>query len=205
MAQFLLFDNNEKVVRAINREFDDIPRISVEYHDVKDLIKSGKLDIIVSPANSYGHMDGGIDEIYMEIFCDIQHNVMTKIRSYKIKDRFKLKYLPVGSATLVETNNTDCPKLLCVPTMRIPGRLKEPDNIYFAFTAILRSTRNMKNVVIGVPGLGTGVGQISPEEFAFQMKTAYIDFINGKICIKNKLIIQDTGLGEFILKKPASK
>lgn len=212
MIQFILFDNNKAIVKSFKKQFQDVPEFQVRLCDVVELIRSGEIDIIISPANSFGFMDGGIDEIYMEQFNGIQEVVINKIDSYNVKDKYLRTYLPVGSSTLVPTNDKDCPYLLSTPTMRIPQTIRNTDNVYYAFSSILHSTRNINDifknkdkVTIAVPGLGTGVGKITSDECASDMKRAFMDFNNGVVKVPKHLVLLDTGKGEYILKNHACK
>lgn len=135
-----------------------------------------KCDAIISPANSYGYMDGGIDMVYSKHFgWDLQSRLQDLIRS---KHHGQLL---VGSADIVETNNDLIPYMIAAPTMRVPLSLYNSANPYLAMRAVLllikHGTYNGQAIssfikTIAVPGLGTGVGEISPETCAKQVEFA---------------------------------
>lgn len=175
---YIFFDLDKNIVREFNKAFQDVPNITSEQVDVIELIKSNRLTHVVSPANSYGYMDGGIDQVYLDYFKEpnIQTTVQKEIGKVGIKDCFKRKFLPVGSAIVVPTGYDNCSNLICAPTMKVPQRVS-PSNVKLAFYGILNCVKNIEDpLVIGIPGLCTGVGGVSAHDFAFQMRLAYNSF-----------------------------
>lgn len=129
-------------------------------------------DCIVSPANSFGFMDGGLDYYISEYLgWDIQEKLQKKIaKNYNGE-------LLVGQAEIIETKHKDIPFCLCAPTMRVPLIIKDTVNVYLAMKAILTTVKDHPQIkTISIPGLGTGVGQINLNVCAKQMRKAYEDF-----------------------------
>jgi len=94
--QILLRDKNIDLVNAWSKEFKDEHNVKISRGDIFGL----SADAIISPANSFGFMDGGIDLRYSIYFgWDLQKRLQNKIRSDFNGE------LPVGLATIVETNN----------------------------------------------------------------------------------------------------
>ena len=58
-----LRDTNSMVVAAWSHHFSDTDRVFVSQGDIRDL-PDGHVDAVVSPANSFGFMTGGIDAVY---------------------------------------------------------------------------------------------------------------------------------------------
>ena len=87
----------------------------------------------VSPANSFGFMDGGIDWAYSRRFgFQVEQKLQRKLR-----EEFDGELL-VGQATMVETGDSKVPYLISAPTMRIPTVLaKRTVNPYLAARAAL--------------------------------------------------------------------
>ena len=124
-------------------------------------------DAVVSPANSFGFMDGRIDALYRDYFGPgIQERVQAMIR-----DRLDGE-LVVGCADVVETGMARIPYLLVAPTMRVPMVLSDSVNAYLAARAALLVARKARLQKIAFPGLGTGVGQLSPNTCAHQVRVA---------------------------------
>jgi O-acetyl-ADP-ribose deacetylase (regulator of RNase III) len=76
------------------------PAVAAGIPVVEGDILEGPCDAVVSPANSFGFMGGGIDLAYRRYFgMDSQSRVQAKIRN-----DFRGE-LPVGQATVVATGN----------------------------------------------------------------------------------------------------
>ncbi|BAZ16479.1 putative appr-1-p processing enzyme family [Calothrix sp. NIES-4071] len=143
-------------------------------------------DAVVSPANSFGFMDGGIDFIYMDYFGkDIQLKVRRQIFDYHHGE------LIVGNADIVETGDSKIPYLIAAPTMRVPMVLHDSVNAYLAaravfilvssglFTSGAKAGEKISDHVktVAMPGLGTGVGNIHSKTCALQVRTAINDIL----------------------------
>ena len=122
-VHLLFFDHTEKSIKSYEKQIKiDTPEYKSAFvcSDVKDLVKEYAITFIVSPANSLGFMDGGIDMIYMEMFPGIQKTVQDEISKFNITTALGRKVLPIGSNIIVKTNNTQTPYLCCCPTMFLP-------------------------------------------------------------------------------------
>jgi O-acetyl-ADP-ribose deacetylase (regulator of RNase III) len=160
----------------------NIDFVTVHHGSILDV----ECDVVVSPANSYGFMDGGIDAVYMDYFgSNIQLKVRRQILDYHHGE------LLVGAADIVETDDDKIPYLIAAPTMRVPMVLYNSVNAYIAARAvfilvtkgIFTSGRNIgQNVsehikTVAMPGLGTGVGNIAPKVCAHQVRSAINDIL----------------------------
>ena len=89
-------------------------------------------DAVISPANSFGFMDGGVDAAYMGFFGpDTQHRVQQIIRDLHQGE------LVIGTAEIVETGTACLPYLIAAPTMHVPIMLGASVNAYLAAQAAL--------------------------------------------------------------------
>jgi len=175
--KFIFFDLNHGLIETyqkhLNRELPDAEFIQSDVRQID-------ADVYVSPANSYGWMDGGIDDIYRKMFPGIQSIVRTEIaKNYDPKFNNEPPFLPIGSAVIVECPTQKLPNktkklMICAPTMETPSNIeKTPENICKAMMAILESCEKfIEPVVVAVPGLGTGCGEVSSEESARQILLA---------------------------------
>jgi O-acetyl-ADP-ribose deacetylase (regulator of RNase III) len=162
------FDSD--MASAWQRDFADVKDVKVVEGDI--LI--GACDAIVSPANSFGYMDGGIDLAYLRFFGqELQSRVQERI-----KGGFHGE-LPVGQATIVATRHEMIPFLVAAPTMRIPDRIGSTVNVYLAFRAALLAVLAHNDETpdsirtLRTPALGTGVGSMPLTRAAHQMRAAY--------------------------------
>lgn len=151
------------------------PAVSAHRGSVLDL----PVDAVVSPANSFGWMRGGVDALYARAFPDVEQQVRSAVLAYHGGE------LPVGEALLVPTGVPSPGWLISAPTMRAPGEHLPGDTVhpYLAARAVLRLWAEeclddgtpVREVVrsIAMPGLGTGVGGVSPQPCARQVAAAW--------------------------------
>ena len=144
----------------------------VEY--AGDIFTTG-VEAVVSPSNSFGFFDGGIDYAYSERFgWDLSAKAQKKIKSEYCGE------LLVGQAMLIETGSKSIPYLISAPTMRIPVVLpKNTVNPYLAAKAALQCAVKNNIASVAFPGMGTGVGNVPPEKCALQMRQAIDDVLSG--------------------------
>jgi O-acetyl-ADP-ribose deacetylase (regulator of RNase III) len=160
-----LVDMNHELVRAWQKAFGDFDEVHIECENILDIAEN----TIVSPANSYGYMDGGIDLAYTDYFgLKPQEEIQKKI-SLRPEG-----YLPVGSAVLVVTGDNKIPYLISAPTMLSPGPV-DSSNAFFAMSAILQVAHKNNHIVQKVfcPGLATGIGRVPYVQAAGEMAHAY--------------------------------
>ena len=156
-------DSASAVTDALRRHLGGVDGISIETGDILAVAHTA----IVSPANSLGYMDGGIDRIYVEYFgVSLQGRVLDAIAC--LPDA----RLPIGGCLVIPTGDPRVPHLLVAPTVDIPGPTT-PAAVFHALSAVLRvgTARALPDVFC--PGLGTGVGMLEPEEAAQEMAAAY--------------------------------
>jgi O-acetyl-ADP-ribose deacetylase (regulator of RNase III) len=171
---------------AWRQTFSDVPGVSVVEGDILE----GRCDAVVSPANSFGFMDGGIDLAYRSYFgLDLQSRVQAKIRSEFHGE------LPVGQAMVVPTGHETVPYLVAAPTMRIPDRVDDTVNAYLAFRAALlavlaHNDGNKASIKsLRVPALATGIGAMPIGRAAHQMHAAYISVFEAPEWLTNPTAI----------------
>jgi O-acetyl-ADP-ribose deacetylase (regulator of RNase III) len=167
----ILCDVLPDLVRAWQRAFAAYPEVEVQRGDLLEV----EADAYVSPANSYGIMDGGIDAVLSTRFPHVEARVQAAIAAGG-------RLLPVGHALVVETGDLDVPYLICAPTMEVPSRVGHTSNAFRAMLALLSAVEqfNAENEdaisSIAIPGLCTGVGDMEPEVAALQMAQAYAEW-----------------------------
>lgn len=151
------------------------------FKDVKDVqiinadICYAKVDAIVSPANSYGFMCGGLDRYLTKRFGE---QISEKIKM-TLKNDYKRELL-IGEALAVETKNQDCPYIISAPTMIIPGDISNTINVFLSTRACLQEAKKMGLRSIAISAMGLGVGKVPPEICARQMLEAYKEvFVTG--------------------------
>jgi O-acetyl-ADP-ribose deacetylase (regulator of RNase III) len=174
-ARTILIDRSPQLAAAWQRAFGTIAEVEILTGDYFQR----PADAIVSPANSFGFMDGGLDLAIRNVLGDqIQHRVQQVILDKHLGE------LPVGSAEIVATDHPRWPYLISAPTMRVPEPVSFTINAYLAFRAALlaamhfnRAAGERKIASLVCCGLGTGVGGIAPARCATQMLLAYKDLL----------------------------
>ena len=153
------------LVEAWEKEFAGFEDVFIREGDILHIAEN----TIVSPGNSYGFMDGGIDLLYTEYFgLKPQEELQRKIQNRPEG------YLPVGAALLVPTGHKKIPYMIAAPTMMTPGPVSCV-NSFFAMSALLQVAHKNRDIVKKVfcPGLATGTGRVSPGLAAREMAHAY--------------------------------
>lgn len=150
-------------------------------------ILSLQCDAVISPANSFGFMDGGIDALYSKHFgWHVQERLQELIRTIHHGE------LVVGNAEIVDTDDPKIPYLIAAPTMRVPMILRDTVNPYLAARAVLllvqhgrfsispRQGEKISETVqtVAFPGLGTGIGRVGPNTCARQVRVAIEEFLS---------------------------
>lgn len=125
--------------------------------------KYENVECIVSPANSYGYMNGGFDAAISDYFG---WNFQEKVQQY-IKDNYYGEQL-VGSSFIIDAPKNK--KLIHTPTMIEPSIIKDETVVYTAMrsTLICALNNDIKSIVI--PTFGTGTGEVSYQVAANLMR-----------------------------------
>jgi len=155
--------------------FGKTPDVSIVAGDIRTV----PCDAIVSPANSFGFMDGGLDLALVARFgAEIQSRAQRVIREQHAGE------LLVGQAEIVPTGDAQVPWLIVAPTMRVPMHVKTTVNAYLALRAVLLAARAHTEQpaieTIAVPSLCTGTGSMRPDIAAYQMWCAYEEIVLSK-------------------------
>jgi O-acetyl-ADP-ribose deacetylase (regulator of RNase III) len=178
MDKLILVDPKEDLCNAFRIAFKDYhPKVEVVQGFFEQL---PKFDCMVSAANSFGLMDGGVDLAITNFFgTDLQYRVQERIiKGYRGEQ-------PVGTSFIIKTHHYKHPYLAHTPTMRVPLRITRMDHVYQAMFAMLlavaqhnESSGKDKINIVACPGLGTATGGVAAEEAARQMALAYHNFHN---------------------------
>ena len=170
-----LCDSNGEVADILANVFSDLDHVSIYHGDIFNV----KADAIVSPANSFGDMSGGLDLAIQKHFrFSAEKSVQQIIRQKYFGE------LPVGMSEILKMNCGRFMYLIISPTMRIPGKIRSSINAYLSMRGTLVALRRfnelnsipIKSAVM--PSLGTGVGGMIYQDAAEQMKAAYDNIMN---------------------------
>jgi O-acetyl-ADP-ribose deacetylase (regulator of RNase III) len=173
--KLILVDVNPHMCAAWKAAFAHHENVEV-VHDYFQNIPA--YDCMVSAANSYGQMDGGIDRHITDYFGQ---QLMDRVQAHIVAHY--LGEQPIGSSFIIPTNHAKHPFLAHTPTMRVPDIIAHTDNVYHGMRATLlavhhhNKTSDQKIRSIACPGLGALTGQVPFEKVARQMERAYVSVI----------------------------
>ncbi|MDB4821609.1 macro domain-containing protein [Candidatus Pseudothioglobus singularis] len=171
LEKLYLIDSKPELCDKWRQVFSSYPEVEILEGDYFQQ----SADAIVSPANSFGIMDGGLDlairnELGFQVETDIQKVILNKYHGE----------MPIGSAEIISTSHDRCSYIITAPTMRIPENVAFTLNAYIAFRAILIAINSFNESGTKKPikslicsGLGTGIGSMEPVRCAAQMRAAY--------------------------------
>ena len=161
--EITLVDRDGALARAWRSVFAEVEDVTVVEGDYFDQ----PADAMVSPANSFGIMDGGLD---VAIRDQLGLGLQTKLQRAIVDNHHG--ELPIGCAQVVETGDPRWPYLIAAPTMRIPESVAGTLNAYLAFRAVLLACTRHPIHSLVCCGLATGIGQMEPMRCATQMRVA---------------------------------
>ncbi len=173
--RLVLVDPNAEVCAAFTERFAGLPGVTVVQNRFERL---PEFDCMVSAANSFGLMDGGVDAAITRFFGNALQDRVQR----RILDEF-LGEQPVGTSIIVETDHPHHPFIAHTPTMRTPMTIARTDHVYVAMWAMLLAVRRHNGraprriTMVACPGLGTATGHVPPREAARQMAMAYDNFL----------------------------
>lgn len=170
-VKVVLVDINPKMVKAFRETFEENPEVEI----VQGSMLDQKVSAWVSPTNSHGSMDGGLDAV-------IKNHLGQKIEQ-SLKQEIAKKFgpiLPVGHATCVPTGRQVPRFLISTPTMQKSSEdISDSLNVALACAAALQAV-HMQNAKepgsiqsVALPGLGANTGRVPVEICADLMWTAY--------------------------------
>lgn len=172
LAALTLVGTDAALVGAWRVEFAHHESVAIRH----DTIFAVDADTLVSPANSFGVMDGGLDGKLREFFGP---SIEVRVRE-NLAERFHGE-LPVGLACIVETGHPRYRHLICAPTMRCPSDVSRTVNAYLAMKALLNAAVDHPQTLhVAVPGLCALTGGMHASLVARQMRIAYERVVQGR-------------------------
>jgi O-acetyl-ADP-ribose deacetylase (regulator of RNase III) len=166
MVSLILMATDEFTARQFEKQFAGISEVTVHRGVFQQL---DDIDCLVSPANSFGIMDGGMDAAITAYFGDrLQARVQRRIIDEYAGEQ------PVGTSLIVDTYYAHIRFLAHTPTMRVPSVISGTDNVYRATKAMLNEVNLHPHIYsVACPALGAGAGRVHPAKVAYQMALAY--------------------------------
>jgi O-acetyl-ADP-ribose deacetylase (regulator of RNase III) len=171
LIKVVLVDINPKVVAAWRATFEENPEVEI----VQGSMLEQPVTAWVTPTNSRGSMDGGLDAVIKKhLGAKIEQRVQQEIA------RLYGGFMPVGTATCVPTG-TDQPRyLISTPTMVASSEdISDTLNVALACAAAFQAVhiQNYREPgsirSVALPGLGANTGKVPVEICADLMWTGY--------------------------------
>ena len=162
-----LLDRNPLMVAEWKKYFKNVRDVEVIYNDFEIFMETYDVECVVSPADSYGFMDGGYDLAITNYFGEA---LMEKVQRLIIKNCFGEQ--PVGTSMFLSIPNSD-KKLIHTPTMRIPSEIKDPMVIYHCMRSTLTAAIKHEVNSIVIPAFGGYCGNVDFDIIAKLMREAY--------------------------------
>ncbi len=171
LVKVVLVDVNPRMVEAWRSTFEENPEVEVAHGSMLQQ----DVDAWVSPTNSKGSMDGGLDAIIKGFLGPkIESRVQQEIA------RVHGGFLPVGHATCVPTGAAVPRYLISTPTMHTSSEdISDTLNVALACAAAFQAV-HMQNArdpgsirSVAMPGLGANTGRVPVEICADLMWTGY--------------------------------
>jgi O-acetyl-ADP-ribose deacetylase (regulator of RNase III) len=152
-------------------------RVKVERADLTKQV----VDAICNPANSFMLMGGGAAGAI-------------KRAGGEVIEREALKHapLPVGEAIATTAGKLRARWVIHAPTMERPAMRTTSDKVHIATLAALRCADGVGARSIALPGMGTGVGGVSPQAAARAMMEALREFAPAAMKLR-EIVLCDLG------------
>jgi O-acetyl-ADP-ribose deacetylase (regulator of RNase III) len=171
LVKVVLVDINPKIISAGRSSFEENPEVEILHGSMLDQTVSAW----VSPTNSAGRMDGGLDLVIKNFLgAGIEKKVQAQIKSRHAGA------MPVGHAVCVPTERVQPRFLVSTPTMVSSSEdVSATMNVALACAGAFQAV-HMQNSVepgsirsVALPGLGAATGRVPAEICADLMWTAY--------------------------------
>lgn len=172
--KYILINPSQEIVNAWQLYFKNEPNVEIRQGDLTKV----ECDAIVSPANSFGFMDGGVDYAISDRFgWDIEVRLQQQIQALPEGE------LLIGKALVIEIMNGNVPYLIAAPSMRVPMsfNIATSVNAYLAMKATLIEAKKHPNIeTVAMTSFCTGVGRMKPKTAAKQMYQAFLEIEKGE-------------------------
>ena len=142
-----ILDFDKHKIQCLQRMFRQ-EDVEIVCDDFQSFMRTHRVECVVSPANSYGLMDGGYDRAITEWFGN---QLQERVQQYIIDHYFGEQ--PVGTSFLIDAGK-DGQKLIHTPTMRVPSRILDPSVVYQCMRTTLMTAieHGIESIVIPVFG-----------------------------------------------------
>lgn len=163
-------------IYIIEKDFDKFKYLKAYFNDedvilinesFENFIKNTKVQCVVSPANSFGIMDGGYDLALTKWYGN---QLQMRVQKYIIAHYYGEQ--PIASSFIIGAGK-DNQYLIHTPTMRMPEKIVDTRVIYQAMRTTLMVAKQNKMESILIPMFGGLTGCVRPQVVAEMMYLGY--------------------------------
>ncbi len=167
-----LLDRNPEMVEAWTDCFITEESVEVLQMDFEEFMSVYDVECVVSPANSFGIMDGGYDAAITRWFGE---KLQKDVQKHILENYFGEQ--PVGTSFLIDTPQKGV-KLIHTPSMRVPERILDSTVVYQCMRTCLMAAYQNGIQSIVIPAFGGCTGGIPAKEVARMMYCAWLQIQN---------------------------
>ena len=164
----IFVENDKEMFGALQRNFGDLFNVKIFRGNFVQISKS---DCLVCPSNSYGLLENGIQKTIKILFEGISDKITKIINNIYYGEQ------PIGTSFLVNTQNNNYKFIAHVPIIRYNENIKNSNNLYCAFRALLTCILNHNKVndnkINSILISSFRHENVNPDETARQMRIAY--------------------------------
>jgi O-acetyl-ADP-ribose deacetylase (regulator of RNase III) len=169
--------NSRQIYESVKGIFGDVPNVIVSLCS----ITQAKYPVLISPGNSFGEMNGGVDGLintHLSGYTPDKY-IQEDVKGIICKDF--VGELPVGQSIVVKTQHPVFKYLIYTPTMRVAEDVSGSLNAYLAFRGALLAMLQNGLPNASTPLFCTGAGCMNLSKACQQMKEAYITVMQKKL------------------------
>lgn len=185
-------------IYIIEKDFNKFKYLQLYFHNedvilinenFEKFVKNTKVQCVVSPANSFGIMDGGYDLALTKWYGN---QLEERVQKYIIENYYGEQ--PVATSFIIDAGK-DNQYLIHTPTMRTPEKIVDTRVIYQSMRTTLLIAKKNKIESILIPMFGGATGCVRPQVVAEMMYLGYCQIMK-----PSKKISWDT-INDLKLKK----
>ena len=169
MPHLYLLALKPELADAFRLAFADVEKAEIVHEDFEHFMSAHpEVDGIVSPANSFGMMTGGLDRAIRDFFG---RELQDAVRDIILKEHFGEQ--TVGTSIAVSIPGFPQKKLFHTPTMRTPSPITDYQTVYLCMRSALTAAVKEGIECLMVPAFGGSTGQVPEDIIAHNMRQAY--------------------------------
>lgn len=178
MPYLYLLAMQGELAEAFRSAFLGVKNVEIVQTDFEQFMADHpETDGIVSPANSFGMMTGGLDRALRDHFG---RNLQKAVREVILNEWFGEQ--TVGTSIPVDIPGYPGKKLIHTPTMRTPSAILDYQTVYCCMRSALMAAIRSGVQFLMVPAFGGNAGKVPVSVIARNMREAYDQIMDQMAC-----------------------